>query len=229
MAAQRIQRASSASPWVFLLVLAALAAGFWLGSRQNASPVALANGQSGFQVYFSPNGGATDALVSLIDHANKSVDVQAYSFTSRPLENALISAHQRGVSVHIILDRSHLERRNYRTGGFTPTVSPALEAFYNAGIPTHIEYRYLIAHNKVMLIDGNTIVTGSFNFSVAAEKYNAENMLVIHNVPALFARYDKNFAYHWKTSLPYTPGLVLPDQSRFSYHHHYHKRHEHAW
>jgi len=56
--------------------------------------------------------------------------------------------------------------------------------------------RHAIAHNKVMLIDRKTIITGSFNFSAAAEDRNAENLLVIGDDPALYAAYAENFAAH---------------------------------
>ena len=214
MSARRVQPASRLwSLRTVLVICAVFLAGIWLGRRE-ANPqrpaISLAGGS--IQVYFSPDGGATRKLVSLIDSARKSVEVQAYSFTSRPLIRALITARRRGVAVTIILDRSHVERKNYRTRHWQRKISAALQAFYSAGIPTYIDDRYLIAHNKIMLIDGQTITTGSFNFSYAAAHFNAENMLVIQGVPALFARYQKNFAYHVQTSQLYKPGLVLEHQ-----------------
>ena len=197
----------------WFLIPAALFLGVWLGHLPGGALPVHPDAQSSLNVYFSPNGGATDELVSLINNAKTSIEVQAYSFTSDPIIDALIDAKQRGIAVTIILDRSHLEYRNFRTGKTTMEPSTALKAFFNAGIPTYIDYRYDIAHNKIMLIDGSTIVTGSFNFSNSAEHYNAENMLVIQNLPALFARYQDNFDYHEKTSLLYQPGLTLPTTS----------------
>src|SRR5436309_3190856 len=60
----------------------------------------------GVQVFFSPHGGATEAVVNALDHATNSVLVQAYSFTSAPIAKALVDAHQRGVQVRAILDGS---------------------------------------------------------------------------------------------------------------------------
>nr|CBX27153.1 hypothetical protein N47_A11820 [uncultured Desulfobacterium sp.] len=51
----------------------------------------------------------------------------------------------------------------------------------NAGIPTYIDDRHAIAHNKIMIIDKETVITGSFNFTKAAEEKNAENLLIIRN------------------------------------------------
>src|SRR5262244_3963004 len=60
----------------------------------------------GVQVFFSPHGGATEAVVNALDHATNSVLVQAYSFTSAPIARALVDAHRRGVQVQVILDKS---------------------------------------------------------------------------------------------------------------------------
>ncbi len=204
-----VRRPPFISAKALLAVLLALLGGVWLGSRL-AEPTNFHLGSSAvMQVYFSPNGGATHALTDVIDHATKSVWVEAYSFTSRPLIRALVRAHQRGLDVEIILDKSHLLKKNYRTRRYTRQPSPALKAFYTAGIPTYIDARYLIAHNKVMLIDGHIICTGSFNYSYAAAKFNAENMLVIRNVPGIFSQYQANFEFHQRTSQRYHPGLVL--------------------
>lgn len=122
------------------------------------------------QVYFSPNGGCTNAVVATIGHAKKSILVLAYSFTSAPIAGALKSAHDRGVDVRVILDKS---QRTERYSGMTFLI--------HAGIPTWIDTVHAIAHNKVMVIDGETVITGSFNFTKAAEAKNAENLLIIQD------------------------------------------------
>jgi phosphatidylserine/phosphatidylglycerophosphate/cardiolipin synthase-like enzyme len=122
------------------------------------------------QVYVSPNGGCTDAVVATIGHAKKSVLVLAYSFTSAPIAGALKAAHDRGLDVRVILDKS---QRTERYSGMTFLI--------HAGIPTWIDVVHAIAHNKVMVIDGETVITGSFNFTKAAEAKNAENVLIIQD------------------------------------------------
>jgi len=61
---------------------------------------------------------------------------------------------------------------------------------------------HAIAHNKVMIIDGQTVITGSFNFTTAAERQNAENLLVVRD-HALAARYAENWRAHAEHSTPY--------------------------
>jgi phosphatidylserine/phosphatidylglycerophosphate/cardiolipin synthase-like enzyme len=66
----------------------------------------------------------------------------------------------------------------------------------NAGIPVYIDSQHAIAHNKIMIIDRSTLITGSFNFTKAAEEKNAENLLVIKGNPQLIGKYLSNFEEH---------------------------------
>ncbi|MCX6924934.1 MAG: phospholipase D family protein [Verrucomicrobia bacterium] len=145
----------------------------------------------GIQVYFSPKGGATDAVVQALDQATNSVLVQAYSFTSAPIAKAIVDAHRRGVKVQVILDHSQRTEK-YSEADFLA----------NSGIPTLIDAQHAIAHNKIMILDGYVILSGSFNFTKAAEEHNAENLLVI-NDPVLAQRYIENWHTHEQHSEPY--------------------------
>ena len=100
-------------------------------------------------------------------------------------------AHKRGVKVEIILDKSQRTEK-YSEADF----------LVNVGIPTKIDAKHAIAHNKIMVIDGQTVITGSFNFTTAAEEHNAENLLVIRS-PELAAKYTANWQAHAAHSDPY--------------------------
>lgn len=132
-------------------------------------------------VYFSPSGGATDAVIRALNAAKTQVLVQAYSFTSAPIAKALVDAHKRGVQITAVLDKSH-ETDKYSAATF----------LHNAGIQPLIDDQHAIAHSKVMVIDSATIITGSFNFTKAAEERNAENLLVIKDAPELVKAYEQN-------------------------------------
>jgi len=136
------------------------------------------------QLYFSPDGGCTAAVVAALRSARHTVLVQAYSFTSAPIAGALKAAHDRGVDVRVILDKSQRTER-YSSSTF----------LRHAGVPTWIDSAHAIAHNKVMVIDGETVITGSFNFTKAAELRNAENLLIIKD-SALATHYADNWESH---------------------------------
>jgi phosphatidylserine/phosphatidylglycerophosphate/cardiolipin synthase-like enzyme len=145
-------------------------------------------------VYFSPHGGAQQAIVSEINAARESVLVQAYSFTSAPIAAALTAARRRGVSVEAVLDKSN------RTAKYS-----AATFLHRAGIPVFIDAKPVIAHSKIIIIDRATVITGSFNFTKAAEETNTENLLIIKNCPALTVRYLKNYADRLSVSEPFQP------------------------
>lgn len=142
-------------------------------------------------VYFSPNGGCTEAIVREIDGAKTDIYVEAYSFTSTPIAKALLSAFKRGVKMEAILDKSQ------RTARYSSATFLA-----NVRIPTFIDAAHAIAHNKIMIIDGITVITGSFNFTKAAEERNAENLLVIRSKD-LAKLYMDNWMKHREHSEPY--------------------------
>ena len=148
--------------------------------------------QGDIRVYFSPMGGCTDAIVNELNQAQRQILIQAYSFTSEPIAAACIAAHHRGVSVYAVLDRSQ-ETEQYS----------AADLLINSGITTLIDAQHAIAHNKVILIDGLTLITGSFNFTSNAERSNAENLLIIRNRPDLYSAYEGNLRHHFDHSKQY--------------------------
>lgn len=143
------------------------------------------------QVYFSPKGGCTETVVRSLNEATNTVLVQAYSFTSAPIAEALVNARKRGVKVEVILDKSQRTER-YSEADF----------LLHAGVPTYIDAKHAIAHNKIMVIDSRTILTGSFNFTKAAENENAENLLVIKDA-SLAGKYTDNWRLHLSHSDKY--------------------------
>jgi len=142
-------------------------------------------------VCFSPGGNCTGAIIREIDSASAEILIQAYSFTSAPIAKALLNAHKRGVRVEAILDKSQ------RTAQYTSATFLA-----NSRIPTYIDAKHAIAHNKVMIIDKVTVITGSFNFTKAAEEKNAENLLIIKS-KELARTYIENWYKHKEHSERY--------------------------
>jgi len=141
-------------------------------------------------VCFSPQGGCTEAIRQQIVKARSEVLVQAYAIGSPILTQALVDAHKRGVRVQVIIDKSD------RQEGLTP---PAIMA--NAGIPVFLDGIHAVANNRVIIIDREFVVTGSFNFNKASEELNAENLLILKS-GELAAVYRNNWLEHHKHSEP---------------------------
>lgn len=148
------------------------------------APVATCPKNVQWDVHFSPNGWATTAIVANIRAANKSIYVQAYSFTSQPIAEALITAHNRRVQVEVIVDKSQKTAKG-----------SVISLLTSNGVKVFVDERHAIAHNKVIVIDGERVLTGSFNFTNAAEHNNAENSLLLVDEKIAEA-YQKNWNAH---------------------------------
>jgi phosphatidylserine/phosphatidylglycerophosphate/cardiolipin synthase-like enzyme len=147
------------------------------------------------ELYFSPKGGAEAAIVRANGHTKNEICVLAYSFTSAPIDEALAAAHQRGVKITVILDKSQIAAKGGR-----------MRSLQEAGVPVFIDSTHAIAHNKVMILDKKRVITGSFNFTRSAEERNAENLLIMAN-RALSKKYREDFARHLEHAAPAQPGL----------------------
>lgn len=136
---------------------------------------------------FSPKQGATELVIKTIQAAKKSIHVAAYSFTSKPIAEALVSAYEQGIDVKLVLDKSQRKGR-----------SSLYKFMQENNVPTRINSKYAIMHNKFMIIDGKILEIGSFNYTKAAEEKNAENVLVIHRNPKIIKSYSKQWRKLWK-------------------------------
>ena len=144
--------------------------GYETASYRYAEQAALTSANAVIQVRFSPGGHCTQFIEETIAKAQNTILAQAYTFTSLPIADALIKAHQRGVVVRILVDRSQL------TSKYTQVRYVA-----ERGIFVAVDSVPGIAHNKVMIIDDHFVLTGSFNWTKAAETINVENLLLIND------------------------------------------------
>jgi phosphatidylserine/phosphatidylglycerophosphate/cardiolipin synthase-like enzyme len=147
---------------------------------------------------FTPGQDCMGMIVKAIDGAKAEVLVQAYSFSAKPLISALGRAKKRGVKVRVILDKAD-ERKPDSAG--SRLIAKRILPQVDTGVAS--------AHNKVMVIDRDTVITGSFNFTAAAQKKNAENVLLIKGHPNIAAAYAKNWERRLAASRPYY-GTMAP-------------------
>lgn len=163
-------------------ILAALLCALSLGAC--AAPSA----QPAIEAAFSPEAGAQELVLSVINQSQTSIRLAAYAFTSPPVIKALMAAKRRGVDVRIAVD----DRSNKSKSG-----TAALNLVVNAGIPARTVAAYRIHHDKFIVSDGRTVQTGSFNYSASAAKSNSENVVVIRDNPELAAKYLAHWQSRW--------------------------------
>jgi phosphatidylserine/phosphatidylglycerophosphate/cardiolipin synthase-like enzyme len=146
---------------------------------------------------FTPGDDIAALIVERIGRARRSVQVQAYLFTDRTIANALLAARRRGVEVELVGDAGQ-----HANGGL-----PHVKALDRAGVRVWLDRAHSAAHDKVVIVDGRapeaTVITGSYNFTRAAQQANAENVVVISGNRAVTDRFVANFEKHRRESTPW--------------------------
>ena len=180
-------------PWLIMMLLIGFLFGnyFEQDSRYSFSTSQTAiDNENQIELCFTPPSGCGTLIAQEIARAKDSIYVQAYGLTSGIIVNQLIQAKNRGVKVQVLLDKSNVSDKWSK-----------MMDLVNANVSVRIDKVSGIAHNKVIIIDGQKVITGSFNFTNAADKRNAENVIIINNKSVAKEylnnwqdRYNKNYA-----------------------------------
>jgi phosphatidylserine/phosphatidylglycerophosphate/cardiolipin synthase-like enzyme len=161
-------------------------------------PLQEAATKADIQVFFTPGDDVAGKIIEAIQHADEQVLVQAFSFTHPGIAEALIKAHKRGVQVKLIAD---LEQTRQLRQNKIVTIAAA-------GVPVWFDDQHQGAHNKVMVIDAATadtvVITGSYNFTNAAQYKNAENVLLIRGNRNIGKAYQDNWQKHLAHAKPFS-------------------------
>ena len=145
---------------------------FGAGSPANTpNPVLSVNGVT-VETYFSPDDGVTAKIVAEIGKATSFIYFEAFSFTSDPIFTALKERHDAGVYVKGIFETQQ-DSAASKYSKYKPLKRVGADVILDTN-PNNM-------HNKLFIIDGNTLITGSFNFSASAEEKNDEAILIIRN------------------------------------------------
>ena len=140
------------------------------------------------QILFSPHGGIRDRIIKQTNLSKTSIDVAVFDFTSGDLAEALVKAKDRGVALRVIADP--------KRGADKHSETPFL-------LKKGVNLRLLsgkgrgIMHNKFAIFDGRILLTGSYNWTESAEKYNWENVIILEDT-AVVRTYKDEFEKMWK-------------------------------
>ncbi|SNC60312.1 phospholipase D family protein [Polynucleobacter victoriensis] len=168
---------------VFLCLSVLAAVSWWQSVNAQAEPAEILG------IYFTPPIGGASGIIKQIDASKKSIKVMAYGFTSINLAEALVRAKKRGVDVALIQDEKSSQNNR-----------EALQKLLDVGIEVRSDGKHAIQHNKVMVIDQDVVITGSYNFTNSAETRNAENIMIVKSEYAA-RRYLDNWNNHWEHAI----------------------------
>lgn len=180
---------------VFLCLSVLAAVSWWQSVNAQAEPAEILG------IYFTPPVGGAGGIARQIDGAKKAIKVMAYGFTSINLAEALVRAKKRGVDVALIQDEKSSQNNR-----------EAIQKLLDAGIEVRSDGKHAIQHNKVMVIDQDVVITGSYNFTNSAETRNAENIMIVKSEYAA-RRYLDNWNSHWEHAIKVNE-LPPPRQKR---------------
>ena len=168
--------------WTFVIGIAfaiGVGVGVQLPTRTVAPP---ASAPARIEAYFTPGTECEDRIIAEISQST-TIDIAVYSITNPKIANAIIAAHRRGARVRIVTDRTMAGHK-----------SSMIDELAAAGIPVRTNRRHKIEHNKFAIFDNRRMVTGSYNWTTTATKYNSENCIFLTH-PA--QEYTKRFEYLW--------------------------------
>jgi phosphatidylserine/phosphatidylglycerophosphate/cardiolipin synthase-like enzyme len=130
--------------------------------------IPLPDGQ--IEYFFSPEDGINQYVVEALNNAQSRIVFMAFSYTDKLISQAMIDAHNRGVSVQGVMEAQNANG----TGAVFNTLA-------DADIDILRDGNCYIMHHKTIIIDDELVITGSYNFTKSAEKSNDENLLMIRS------------------------------------------------
>lgn len=155
---------------------------------------ALSHADPSVQVGFSPEGSARQLVLETIGSAQHSIQMLAYAFQAPDIAQALVDAKKRGVQVRIVVDKQRNQGK---------TSKAAMDLVTLNGVELRTNEHFHIHHDKTIIVDGNTVETGSFNFASSAETVNSENVVVIRDMPHVSRQYVAHWQSRWELGEPY--------------------------
>lgn len=169
------------------LLVVALAIGFWIGNQtQLTTGFSTLTSSDAVQPFFCPQDACDTELIERIETAQQSIDIAIYSFTLDSVSDALVRAHDRGVTIRVLFDSSQAASKESED-----------EKLEQVGIAVkRFDLDRGLMHNKFIVIDHRLVGTGSFNFSANASRYNRENLVFISSED-IATQFETDFELLW--------------------------------
>jgi phosphatidylserine/phosphatidylglycerophosphate/cardiolipin synthase-like enzyme len=142
------------------------------------------------EVYFSPEDAVLNRILEMLRDTDVSVEILAYSFTADIIGETLLDLHKAGVAVRGVVEGSQISA----TGSEAPRLR-------QAGLDIRLDGNSANMHHKVILLDHEIVIFGSYNFTRSAEEKNDENVLIIHD-PALASQFLLEFERIYQSATP---------------------------
>ncbi|GIX49220.1 MAG: hypothetical protein KatS3mg131_3431 [Candidatus Tectimicrobiota bacterium] len=149
------------------------------------------------EVCFTPQAPCASRILREIARARSEILVAVYALTSEELAWVLVKAARRGVQVRVVLDRDVDREQPASQGNFLQRHGVAVRRV--AGLPSpRSAGSQGRMHQKFAVLDRQVVLTGSYNWTLAAERLNDENLLIFRDAGPLAAEYRREFFRLWR-------------------------------
>lgn len=159
-------------------------------SREDTPFPFLVVGDAAVEVAFSPDDGAQARILRWLGGAEETVEVMAFTLTADPIAEALLDAAGRGVQVRGVIEAERFD-----------DLGSDVRELRSQGIDFRLDSNPETMHHKVILIDNETVITGSYNFTRSAEERNDENLVILRERD-LAELYREEFTGLFEAALP---------------------------
>jgi cardiolipin hydrolase len=142
------------------------------------------------EVLFTSSVPVAQRIRQLLAGTNESIDCALYRLGNVDLAHALCDAGRRGVRVRVVLDRGKIREGMSHRELLDETLVSARLSSGRSGMKSKM-------HHKFAVLDGRTVLTGSYNWSEESEEDNYENLVILRE-PSLVDAYLREFEQMWR-------------------------------
>lgn len=143
------------------------------------------------KVYFSPDGGAEEAVISALNGAKDHIYLAMFYMSNPRIVDALVAAKTRGVRIFAVFDESQRQSFRYLQHGVNLRFH-GIPVRYGSGVEGKM-------HSKCAVVDGRQVLTGSYNWTESAEHNNTEDLVLLTSRSAA-REYEERFLRIWDES-----------------------------
>jgi len=137
-------------------------------------------------VCFSPQDACSLAIQKFLDRAKDSISICVFTISDNSITKKIVECHEKGIKVRIITDND----KQYDRGS-------DINYLNDKGVEIKVDMTRHHMHHKFAIVDDSALLTGSYNWTRSAEKYNQENLLITHN-PTVIRKFENEFTRLWK-------------------------------
>ncbi|MFH1051767.1 MAG: phospholipase D-like domain-containing protein [bacterium] len=127
-----------------------------------------------------------DVIVNFINGANKKLEIAVQELDNALIAEAIIKARQRKVVVKLVVEQDYLKEKKFlekpwEKGGEYEINRDIQAAVLRSNIDIKFDYNTKIFHQKFIVRDGSSVLTGSTNFTDTDTHKNLNHIIIIHD------------------------------------------------